>query len=366
MTTDRILLTTDAVGGVWTYSVDLAGALARSGTEVVLVTLGPAPNPAQRAAVERIAGVTLVACDAPLDWLAPGPSAVREGGNRIAALAAEHRVGVVQLHAPALCAGVAFPVPVVAVVHSCLATWWDAIETSALPDDFAWRNALTRSGMIAADAVVAPSLALAEALQRVHHLPFTPRVVHNGRAAHTRRPGPLADHAFTAGRLWDRGKDVVTLDRAAALADVPIVAAGPATAPDGATIGFEALAWRGVLDPAELVAELSSRPVYASAALYEPFGLAVLEAAQAGCALVLSDIATFRELWDGVATFVEPRDAAGFGSAIAALLADPVARSARGKAARRRAARYSDDAMAAGMRAIYATLAGGAGGRVAA
>ena len=39
-------------------------------------------------------------------------------------------------------------------------------------------------------------------------------------------------------------------------------------------------------------------------ALYEPFGLAVLEAAQAGCALVLSDIPTFRELWDGAALFV--------------------------------------------------------------
>ena len=46
--------------------------------------------------------------------------------------------------------------------------------------------------------------------------------------------------------------------------------------------------------------------VFVSPALYEPFGLAVLEAAQAGCALVLSDIPTFRELWDGVALFVAP------------------------------------------------------------
>ncbi len=44
--------------------------------------------------------------------------------------------------------------------------------------------------------------------------------------------------------------------------------------------------------------------VFASMARYEPFGLAVLEAAQAGMRLVLSDIPTFRELWDGAAIFV--------------------------------------------------------------
>ena len=44
-------------------------------------------------------------------------------------------------------------------------------------------------------------------------------------------------------------------------------------------------------------------------ARYEPFGLAVLEAAQAGMRLVLSDIPSFRELWDGAATFVASRRA---------------------------------------------------------
>ena len=61
---------------------------------------------------------------------------------------------------------------------------------------------------------------------------------------------------------------------------------------------------------------LAARPVFVSAALYEPFGLAVLEAAQAGCALVLSDIPTFRELWDGAALFVAADDAAGFAAAL--------------------------------------------------
>ena len=36
-------MTTDAVGGVWTYSRELAGALAGEDVEVVLAVLGPPP-----------------------------------------------------------------------------------------------------------------------------------------------------------------------------------------------------------------------------------------------------------------------------------------------------------------------------------
>jgi len=92
--------------------------------------------------------------------------------------------------------------------------------------------------------------------------------------------------------------------------------------------------------------------VFASAARYEPFGLAVLEAAQAGCALVLSDIPSFRELWDGAAVFVAPGDEEGWVSALIAAQADP----ALGTAARARAAHYTADAMVDATAAILAQL----------
>jgi glycogen(starch) synthase len=43
-------------------------------------------------------------------------------------------------------------------------------------------------------------------------------------------------------------------------------------------------------------------------ARYEPFGLSVLEAALSGCALVLGDIASLREVWGGAACYVRPGD----------------------------------------------------------
>ncbi len=109
---------------------------------------------------------------------------------------------------------------------------------------------------------------------------------------------------LTAGRLWDEGKNVAALDRAAVHLPFNICAAGPVQGPNGAAIELTRLDWLGTLEPLALHEVMARTQVFASTALYEPFGLAVLEAAQAGCALVLSDIPTFRELWDGAALFV--------------------------------------------------------------
>jgi glycosyltransferase involved in cell wall biosynthesis len=69
---------------------------------------------------------------------------------------------------------------------------------------------------------------------------------------------------------------------------------------------------------------------------------------------VLSDIPTFRELWDSAATFVAPGDDAAFAQAIDALASDAAARIEAGERARARAARYTPAANARGMADIYA------------
>jgi glycosyltransferase involved in cell wall biosynthesis len=163
----------------------------------------------------------------------------------------------------------------------------------------------------------------------------------------------MHDCVFTAGRLWDEGKNLTTLDAAAARLPVPVHAAGPLAGPNGARISFDAVHSVGELGEAEIRRWLAARPVFASSALYEPFGLAVLEAAGAGCPLVLSDIPTFRELWDGAALFVPALDSAGFAAAIGDLVGDDFRRDALGRAARERAARYTPRAMADAMASIY-------------
>ena len=45
----RVLLTADAVGGVWSYALDLACGLGVHGVETILALTGPAPSADQRA-----------------------------------------------------------------------------------------------------------------------------------------------------------------------------------------------------------------------------------------------------------------------------------------------------------------------------
>jgi glycosyltransferase involved in cell wall biosynthesis len=119
---------------------------------------------------------------------------------------------------------------------------------------------------------------------------------------------------------------------------------------------FDNLHCLGNLGEDELARWLSARPVFVSAALYEPFGLSVLEAAAAGCALILSDIPTFRELWDGVATFIPPKDEGGYVRALSELVGDDFERSVQGRATAERAAHFTPDAMAAQMATLYRSL----------
>ncbi|MGY4349862.1 hypothetical protein ACVWXM_006355 [Bradyrhizobium sp. GM7.3] len=66
----RILMTTDTVGGVWTYSSSLASSLASKGADVTLVTMGPR---AQAGQLEMLRGsrVRLIETDLALEWQDP-------------------------------------------------------------------------------------------------------------------------------------------------------------------------------------------------------------------------------------------------------------------------------------------------------
>jgi glycosyltransferase involved in cell wall biosynthesis len=404
----RIMLTTDAVGGVWRYCLELAAGLEARGVECLLVTMGPPPSLAQRA--EAAATCELRVTDLPLDWLAETPAQIADAARALAGIAQEWRADSIHLHTPALVPGANWPTPVVAVAHSCVGTWWDAVRGGALPPDLAWRAALIGTGLRGADLALAPSAAFAGDLTARYGLDRPVRVVHNGRryleksphspcgrglgggvargcpdarARLSNRagltpppnalpppPNPLPQGegglllagaldttprtgALTAGRLWDDGKNIRVLDAAAARCAIAIRAAGPTAGPNGTAIAFRNLHLLGNLDDAALAHEYAHAAAFVSVARYEPFGLAVLEAALAGCSLVLSDIPTFRELWDGAAIFVDPDDADAIARAIATAACDPACLS---EAARGRARAYSAEAMATATLDVHRAL----------
>lgn len=351
----RILMTVDAVGGVWRYAVDLAAALSEAGVSTILALLGPAPSKAQRAEVARIPRVTLVETGEPLDWLTDDAVSVQHAAATIAMLATAHRADLIHVNQPALAAIMPGDLPMIVAAHGCVTTWWEAARPgSPLDPKFDWHRALVAQGLRRATRVVAPSESYARTVARTYGLRELPVAVHNGRTPAPVAPVRPRHIAFTAGRLWDEVKRTPLLDAAAARLAAPLYAAGPTRAPHGASVPVEHLHLLGELTADSMAAMLATQPVFVSAACFEPFGLAVLEAAQAGCALVLSDIGTFRELWDGAAVFVSGDDPAAWSDAIAALLADDAARAAFGAAAADRGAQYTLAATATAMLSLYA------------
>lgn len=137
--------------------------------------------------------------------------------------------------------------------------------------------------------------------------------------------------------------------------------AGPAEHPAGGEdfpVDAPEIEWAGILDARRLRRLLAQASVYAAPSRYEPFGLAPLEAALSGCALVLSEIDTFRELWDGCAAFFPPGDTEALSDAVLELLGDGERRRSLAEAARERAVkRFSPARMAAAYEALYREVA---------
>jgi glycosyltransferase involved in cell wall biosynthesis len=183
------------------------------------------------------------------------------------------------------------------------------------------------------------------------------RVVPNARSV-TARNGTTekAPIVFSAGRIWDEAKNIVALCDAAPAVDWPVYVAGDAAFEGAGGRNLPGVHLLGRLEPAEVAAWLSRASIYALPARYEPFGLSVLEAAIAGCALVLGDIPTLRENWGGAAVFVPPGDSVALAAAIQRLIADEPERKRLTELAIQRSREFSVDRMAGQCLAAYAEI----------
>jgi glycosyltransferase involved in cell wall biosynthesis len=356
----RILMTADAVGGVWVFAAALAGGLAARGHCVTLVTLGPEPCAAQMSEVADVAGLEIVTTDLALEWMDPAGADVSRARNRLEAI--ERRVAPDIVHLNGFReASAAWDAPVLIAAHSCVWSWWRACRGGE-PSEPRWRTyaANVRAGLAAADRWIAPSAAFRDQVEAVYAPPMCGGVIWNGLPPSV-RPGPKQPVILAAGRVWDEAKNVAALARLAPSVPWPVRIAGPLAAADGRAQGQRfpgEVTCLGALTRREVLAEMQRAAIFVAPAVYEPFGLTILEAACAGCALVLSDIPTFRELWDGAALFVEPRDDASLAATLARVAGDEPLRRTLQRRAAFRAQRCSLDAMCEAYCGVYEEMAG--------
>jgi len=351
----RILMTTDAVGGVWTFSVTLARALAKRGVQVSLVTLGPPPSEAQLAELRGVSNLELEITDCALEWMDPEGEDVERTRGALGKIAERTKPDLVHLNGyrealyPWLC-------PTLVVAHSCVRSWWLACRGEE-PTEARWRTYVNsvEAGLAAADMWIAPTNTFRDCIQSLYTPPRQGRVIRNGIDT-INQLEPKENFVLAAGRLWDEAKNITTLIETADRVDWPIKLAG-STSLSAAGFGrnVETL---GDIPHGELLDLMSRASIFVAPAVYEPFGLSVLEAATAGCALILSDIPTFRELWSGAAIFVEPRNATKLADALQSLGRDAAQLAELQRAASGRSTRYSAAAMLDGYCKAHKRLLG--------
>lgn len=339
---ERILMTADTVGGVFTYALTLASELGRHGVSVHLATMGAEVRPEQRAAAAAIPRLVLHESTYALEWMDDPWEDVDRAGRWLLALERNVRPDIVHLNGYAHGA-LRFAAPTVVVAHSCVLSWWEAVYREPAPPRYDRYQGAVRAGLDGADAVVAISRAMRHALVRHYDVGRRPRVIHNGafRANSNRTKEAFV---LSCGRLWDRAKNVEALARVAPCLSWPVKVAGW-----GRELpGVEWFGWLG----SQALGELMERAaIFALPARYEPFGLSVLEAGLRGCALVLGDIPSMREIWGNAALFVEDDDS--LVAAIESLARDPRLLAEFGDRARARARCYDAGRMAKAMLALY-------------
>lgn len=347
-------MTADAVGGVWTYALELGAQLSARGIDIVLATMGPRPSERQVEDAAAIARLRLVSSDYRLEWMADPWSDVTRAGPWLLELAKRERVDVVHLNGY-VHAALQWRVPVISVAHSCVCSWWQAVHGHAPPAEWNTYRRQVAAGLARADAIVAPTRAFADELRRWHGQGLDIRTIYNARALqpqdtqlHSRLPIVLA-----CGRVWDDAKNLAALDAAAATLPWHTYVAGNTTAPNGTQKRLHAARCLGSLKARDLAHWMQRAAIFAHPALYEPFGLATLEAAGSGCSLLLADVPTLRELWDGAAVFVAPRDHQELANALRLLIESEELRQTTALAAAARARRYCPDAMGAAYLDLY-------------
>ena len=351
----NVLMTADAVGGVWTYALELTAQLSRAGIATTLATMGQPLSDAQRAAAARVTGLRVVESSFKLEWMEDPWADVEHSGDWLMALAEREQPDLVHLNGYAH-ASLPWRAPALVVAHSCVLSWWRAVLGEEAPPKYGRYRREVARGLRAASAVVAPTRAMLRALGAHYGAPLRGTCIPNGVdvgrfAAARKEPMVLA-----AGRIWDQAKNLGALASIARHLRWPVYLAGSAAHPDGRTRMLEGVRALGWLDPEALRDWMARAAIYAHPARYEPFGLGVLEAALSGCALVLGDIPSLREVWGEAAAYVDPEDAEELLETLRRVTHDDLLRARLSAAARARALAFTAERMGRRYVGLYREL----------
>jgi glycosyltransferase involved in cell wall biosynthesis len=333
--------------------------LWKHGIEVVLATMGAPLTEEQWREIDQVPDIRVYESTFKLEWMENPWDDVVRAGAWLLSLEEEVCPGIVHLNGYAH--GVlSFHAPKLVVGHSCVLSWWQAVRNEPAPQEWDTYREAVAQGLRAADFVITPTNAMRDMLCRHYGAIARGMVVPNGRDPELFQPGVKEPIVLTAGRLWDKAKNTAALQRVAPVLSWPVYIAGEEQHPSGAdgqsAARTDNIRRLGRLSARAVASWCARASIYAHPAYYEPFGLSVLEAGLSGCALVLGDIPSLREIWDDAALFVRPDDTEMLREALEALIHDDAYRTAMAAKARTRALEFTPRRMVAGYIAAYQAM----------
>lgn len=359
----HILMTADTVGGVWTYTRELVTQLSRLGLRITLVSMGQIPSLEQLDWLEGLSNVSYHPTAFRLEWMQDAQVDLEESSGFLKTVIEETKPDLLHFN-QYYYGSLDCPLPRLIVAHSDVVSWWLSVH-GAEPPENAWirqyRTNVAR-GLSAADLVIAPSAWMLEQVVRTYGPQRRTAVVYNGRdpdlfvAQHEKE-----NCAISVGRLWDAGKQACLLLRD----DLPVktILVGSEQSPGGVigrakSIGrLPGLQMLGVQSESQLRYLLGRSAIYVATSRYEPFGLAPLEAALSGCALIANDIPTFREIWVDDAIYFERNNSQSLQLTIQQLASNPTRRlECAGRVLERARRHFNSKRMAGDYLELYRSL----------
>jgi len=357
-------MTADATEGVWTYVMELARALQPSGIEILLASMGPALSPEQRAEAARLEHVGLYEKPFALEWMKDPWRDVTGAGDWLLELEEQFEPNVVHLNH--YCYGsLPWSAPVLIAAHGCVLSWWQAVHGEQSPHSWTRYHAEVAAGLRGANCVVASTHAALDSLQRLY-API-PRLLHFGKGPRfpelravphgctdtCLRPMVKREYVVSIGSPCDEAQNFEMLDAVARDLRWPVVLAGKGPMPESVQ---DSLAHLNCLDAPAPTEMLGQAAIFALPTRYEPFGFSALQAAQAGCALVLGDIPSLRETWGDAALFASPDNRDAFAAVLHGVIEDAGLRREMSLRARECAQQLTPARMAESMLECYSGL----------
>lgn len=352
----RILMTADTVGGVWTYALELIKALEPHGGEVHLATLGGPLHDQQYHDLQSLRNVRLYASSYKLEWMDDPWADLEKAAEWLSLLNKEVQPDLIHLN-NLVFGQLNWGKPVVQVVHSCVRSWWWAVKREEAPERWNRYGNLVRQSLQAANMVVAPTRAMLEEAQEMYGPFRQQRVIYNGREASGFRFGNKESIIFSMGRIWDEAKNISLLTEVAARLPWPVYIAGDAVHPSTSQeSSLENVHFLGRLSQHEIKQWLARASLFVLPVRYEPFGLAVLEAAMSGCALVVGKTKSLTEVWGDAAVYVNQDDPEQLQAAIEKLIQDEFSRNRMACRAAGHSCTYTSQRMARDYLCVYEGL----------